>query len=293
MLIGGFVPLPFILYAVVQTLRKHPYANVFGVLLAYLAVLIPVGVFAWGTARQTLPALLTFIVVISAAITLLFGLVLIVTELRRKPRKLGRSYGLLSIGVSVLIVVGLVATPTILSLIPNTSVSAASAAAGNFAAFGQGGDTAGTTVQATPNSFPAAPAGFALPAEATEEAATATLMPTNTPANTGESARHAVLPTITPSPAISSTPTPFASLATATPSASAITCEMLTLYNLNLRAEPDAESELLRTIPYGTTITADGVDADGWWHVRYGGQEGWVSGEYVSAAAACSALTGE
>ena len=52
MLVAGFVPLPYVLYSIVQTLRKRPQANFVGVLLAYLAVLIPVGVFAWGTARQ-------------------------------------------------------------------------------------------------------------------------------------------------------------------------------------------------------------------------------------------------
>ncbi len=314
MTIGGFVPLPFVLYAIIQTLRKHPQVNRFGVLLAYFAVLIPVGLFAWGTVQQTLPPLLTFIVAVSAAIALLFGLVLVVSELRHQPRAVSRSYGLLCIGVSVLIALGLVATPTILTLIPNaTSTVSAAASTGDFAAAGAppafgaenvgavATNTGNTSAQATPNGFPAAPAGFsapvgfALPAESTEEA-TPTLMLTNTPAAsaaTHSSARQAVLPTITPSPAISATPTPFASLATAVPTVSAITCDLLTLYNLNLRAEADADSELLLTIPYGTSITAVEVNADGWWRVSFGGQEGWVSGEYVSPAATCSTLSGE
>ncbi len=145
MLVAGFVPLPYVLYSIVQTLRKHPQANFFGVLLAYLAVLIPVGVFAWGTARQTLPDLLTLIIVSSAAISLVFGLVLLVRELRRPGHKVARSYGLLNLGVSALLALGLVVTPTILTLIPNATVSAATVATEGFPAFGQGRGAAGST----------------------------------------------------------------------------------------------------------------------------------------------------
>ena len=306
MLLGGFVPLPFVLYSIIQTLRKHPHANLFGLLLAYLAVLIPVGVFAWGTARQTLPAMLTLIIVSSAAVTALFGLVLLVRELRSSSRKVSRSYGLLGVGVSLLLVVGLIATPTIFTFIPNATVSAANT--GAFPAFGAAPvapgstdvaagatDTSGTGTT-TNISFPAAPAGFEAPVgfaavESTQEAdatvtpaATATEVPTRAPV------RQAVLPTITPTLAV--TATPFV-IATATPATAAASCDLLTIYNLNLRAEPNAEAQLITTIPYGTTVTAYEVNTDGWWRVQYAGQAGWVNGEYVSAATACIALTGD
>ncbi len=298
---GGFVPIPFVLYAVLQSVRKHPQVNAFGILLAYAAVLIPVGVFTWGTIQQSLPPLLMMASAASAGIALLIGLVLLIGNLRTKPRKLNRSYGLLSLGVGVLIAVGLIAAPSILALIPNAlpSTSGASAAAGfpadGFAPPATSADTSGSTTNtaitapvgfSAPEGF-APPAGFAA-AESTEDAAptpTVELAPTSTP----ESARQAVLPTITPSPAVTSTPMPsLTPMATATPVLP--TCELMVLYNLNFRVEPDAASALLLTIPYSTVITGYEL-SDGWWNVSYDGQTGWVSGDYVSALASCAALT--
>ncbi|MBK8033056.1 MAG: hypothetical protein IPK17_26940 [Chloroflexi bacterium] len=75
----------------------------------------------------------------------MFGLVLLIRELRSAGRKVTRSYGLLNLGVSALIALGLVVTPTILTLIPNATVSVATAAADGFPAFGQGRGAAGST----------------------------------------------------------------------------------------------------------------------------------------------------
>lgn len=322
MTFGGFVPLPFILYAVIQTVRKRPQVTLFGVLLAYLGVLIPVGIFAWGTARQTLPSLLTLALTASAGISFVFGLVLLGVQLRSQQRMISRSYGLLGMGVSALLVVGVLVTPTILSLIPNATATATQVSGGlPFTAAGQnaGAQTRLTSsdsgtqsdTSAQTSSLPAAPAGFEAPAgfvlpgaEAAEADAQTEASPSELPAaslpagaaasdeNTAAQVeateipatqRQAVLPTITPTLAI--TPTP---LATATPIPP--TCDLLVLYNLNLRAEPDANAELLLTIPYSTVIEADAVNDDGWWHVRYNGQTGWVNGEYVSTMTTCELL---
>jgi len=301
MTVGGFVPIPFVLYAILQSVRKRPQVNMFGVLLAYAAVLIPVGIFTWGTIQQTLPPLLTFASAASAGITLLFGLILLIGNLRAKPRKINRSYGMLSIGVSVMIAIGLIASPSILALIPNATVSASTVAFGAA----QGRDSSGAAAQTRSGAFAApvgfsAPEGFAPPAgfgaaESTEDA----VLPTATPSptvevaatNTRENVRQAVLPTITPTLAVTSTPrASLTPMATATPVMP--TCELIVLYNLNLRAEPDASSALLLTIPYSSVITGTELSA-GWWNVSYDGQTGWVSADYVSTMSSCAALTGE
>jgi len=291
--IGGFIPIPYILYAILQTLRKHPRVNGLGVLLAYAAVLIPIGIFAWGSARQSLPPLLELAAVSSAAITLIFGLLLFVRDLRSKPRAVSRSYGLLSLGVSVLMAAGLIAVPMILELIPNATASAS--AATNQPAFtaGQGfpgAAAAGASSLAAPAGFNApvgfsAPAGFVTQPEATEES---TSEPTRVA--TRENLRQAVLPTITPTLAFTSTPlATLTPLATATPVMPA--CQLMVLYNLNMRASASAESDLLLTIPYSSLISAAEYSG-GWWLVSFENQTGWVNGEYVSALSDCSALTG-
>jgi uncharacterized protein YgiM (DUF1202 family) len=84
---------------------------------------------------------------------------------------------------------------------------------------------------------------------------------------------------------------PFASpTATITPTLPS-PCLIVTVYNVNQRAQPDLDAELLATIPYDTAVTAFGRDSDAsWWLVEYEGQAGWVSAEFVQAAAACDAL---
>jgi uncharacterized protein YraI len=52
-------------------------------------------------------------------------------------------------------------------------------------------------------------------------------------------------------------------------------------YQLNLRAAPDANSQLLVQIPWQATIFAIGRSADNAWiQVQYGGQTGWVLARY-------------
>jgi D-alanyl-D-alanine carboxypeptidase len=68
------------------------------------------------------------------------------------------------------------------------------------------------------------------------------------------------------------------------------TCTITPIYNLNLRDQPNTDGKIYLSIPYGTQITTDGRTADDWYKVTYNGQAGWVSGEYASKVAACSAL---
>lgn len=55
--------------------------------------------------------------------------------------------------------------------------------------------------------------------------------------------------------------------------------------NVNLRAEPSAESKLLGTVPLGTELSVLGLSDDGaWYRVSRDDLEGWINGYYVALA---------
>lgn len=51
---------------------------------------------------------------------------------------------------------------------------------------------------------------------------------------------------------------------------------------LNLRAQPDASSDVIYTLPYGMVLTVLGESENGFLHVTWANYEGYVSGEYVT-----------
>ncbi|MCL4250706.1 MAG: SH3 domain-containing protein [Anaerolineae bacterium] len=136
-----------------------------------------------------------------------------------------------------------------------------------------------------PAGFPQAPAGFNMPGgsndstgAAAQPEATATASPTATQQPTATP-----LPTRTPWP----TSTPFPTFAPTSTTAPVAACNVLINFNLNLRASPSADGDLLLTIPYGTIVSASDHNADGRWQVTYDGVTGWVDGEYVTVMAGC------
>lgn len=133
------------------------------------------------------------------------------------------------------------------------------------------------------------------PTSQTEQAAAtanATASPTITAARTA-------LPTITPPPTREPTATPSPSatrarFSTATPTASPTRvnpCFVEALYNVNLRALPALDAELLVTIPFGNILETYYRSADGeWFFVTYDGLEGWLKAEFLRAGTQCDAL---
>lgn len=57
-----------------------------------------------------------------------------------------------------------------------------------------------------------------------------------------------------------------------------------TAHNLNFRATPGGE--IVRTLPFGVTLTAL-ERTDNWFRVDYHGTRGWVSADYVIAHDNC------
>jgi hypothetical protein len=63
-------------------------------------------------------------------------------------------------------------------------------------------------------------------------------------------------------------------------------CMVTTLAIVNLRAQPDPGSDVLRMVPYNVTLTAFERSAD-WFYVDYIGSRGWVNARFVTQPASC------
>jgi hypothetical protein len=63
-------------------------------------------------------------------------------------------------------------------------------------------------------------------------------------------------------------------------------CMVTTSHIVNLRTQPDANSPVVRMVPYNVTLTAFERSA-GWFYVDYIGSRGWVSAEFVSPQGSC------
>lgn len=55
-----------------------------------------------------------------------------------------------------------------------------------------------------------------------------------------------------------------------------------TTAGVNMRSDADADSDVVNTIEYGEKVTVLGTK-DGWTHVRYDGDEGYVKSTYISS----------
>lgn len=121
-----------------------------------------------------------------------------------------------------------------------------------------------------------------------------TVLPSTTTAPT-HTASPSPTQTLTPSPTPQPTVTPTRErYATRTSTPTAVVeavCNGVVNFNLNLRATPDLDSQVLVVIPHATILAIGGRSQDAaWWFVEYNDQWGWVSAEYVSAEQRCSAV---
>lgn len=220
--------------------------------------------------------LLTFTLMV-ALCSLGLGIVVTLLEVRYRrahPKaKHGLPFGALIIGIGALGLVSNFIVPAIPSQLAPIEVSAA------------------TPIQT------ATAAHTPLPTRTPRVSVTVTIPPTNT-------SRPTTLPTLTLTPprttptAIEITPlsTTFASTGSATarsaPNAETVTpgaCRVTVNKNVNLRVSASADSQLLTTIPFGTVLQGLG-QVKGWWQVRFGNQEGWVTRDATTGSAECAAL---
>jgi len=144
-----------------------------------------------------------------------------------------------------------------------------------------------------------------LPTHTPRVSATATLRPSRTPTATA-------LPSLTPTPSFSAplaTPSAAGSAPSIVPPSAVVTrtaststqvsspnisgsplpCTITINKNANLRAMPSVDSQLLLTIPFGSTVNGT-ARAKGWWRVHYRDQDGWLIASAVTASEGCAAL---
>mgnify|MGYP001062214606 CR=1 FL=1 len=211
-------------------------------------------------------------VLIVAGVLAATGVIVALLELRR-PQRLRGSRGVLMLWSGLLAALSVFTVPVMARnlLVTPTLIAVA-------------GGTSEGTAEATADALPRRET------EAATEAvgATATLQATGTPTSTRTpTATRTPRPTATATPTRErfrfDTPTPEPTPTLPNP------CIGLVLYNLRLRVEPDHEAETLLTIPYDTTITIYGRNADSsWWYVIYDDQTGWVDGEFMEVSSSCA-----
>ncbi len=254
---GALFALLYVLYAFIQTLRGSTRIGFRGLLLAFLAALLPLaGLVAGSQSAAPHPLLTVGTQGVGAALAVVSLLVLLL-ELRR-PEKLKGSRGGLGAGIGLLVLVASVTVPmTAANLLAPALATATPIRLTSVASAQSSGGTLLPTLTATP--FPTF---------------TPTLTRTLRPQATATATRFAFA-TRTPPPTVTA-PTP---------------CMALALYNVNVRAKPDTGADLIVTVPFDSSLMLVGRTTDSsWWYGSVGDQEGWVKGEYLRLSAACSSL---
>lgn len=251
---GGVFALFFILYSAYRVLRQRTGTTWLHMLLAFGAIAF----FATRVDGQ-----ITMMLIVGAALTLA-GVVLLAIEQRRAKSDLNQSQGILTIGVSILLIVSALAGPTLSTALTQLTQEAVA--------------TAQEPAEST--SAPVLPTGTNVTAQ------NVAMLVTNTPAPTA-TAEPAQVTLVNPLPTryIYTTPVP-----TTTVVHTAL-CQGVVQNNLNMRANPSAESELLLTIPHSTELPVYGRNVDtSWLYVGYDSRLGWVSAAYVIQNADCGNL---
>ncbi len=253
----------FALISLIQAARKEAQAGCWSTISILLGFSLLTASFILSSLSEdvtglSLPIMLSILVALAV-----ISLVVYVLERRGDEFRQLFSRGLLGLGTSILLGIAFwlipfipqqifpLPTPTpIAQAIRNTPVSAADA---NII------PTDAQTSQSTPTQ------------QATiEPTATYTPMPSPSPTRT----RRAYVP-----------PTP-----TVTPEATVVAeeCDGQVTVNLNVRAEPDTDSDIVAIIPEGQYIALYGRSDNGtWWLTEYENEEGWVFGEYLTLDPIC------
>jgi hypothetical protein len=257
-LAGALFALIFLLIAIIRTLSKSPKITFVELLLAFLAALLPLAGVIEGSMGDTPAPQPLRLAMLVGIVLVVAGIVIALLELRRE-QKLKQSRGVFSVGIGVLVMLATFTVPITSRQILLPALATVTPI--NVAALQTTPTLAGPTRTAT-----------------TIPSATATPTPTitRTPRPTGTA-------TATLYVFVTSTPLPTATL----PSP----CLALTKYNVNLRAQPDANATVETTIPFDNTVALYGHSEDSvWWYGEYDGKQGWMKAEFLSLTASCDKL---
>jgi hypothetical protein len=258
---GGLFALLFILNGIIQAIRKNERIGFVQTLLAFLIVMLPLVALVMNNLDENPLAVIPSVALGLAIAVIVLSLIVVLLELRR-PDKLKQSRGLLGIGAGILVAVAAFSVPVIATYVltvPATPTPLVVASAGDAESTSEVDSTRAVTPTRTP---------------------TVTLTPTQTPTRRP---RPTVTPVATRFVFVTRTPLPTPTLPNP--------CLALANFNVNLRALPESDSEVLGTIPYSNTLTLFGRNDDSsWWYGEYEGQAGWVKGEFIAPSASCSTL---
>jgi hypothetical protein len=258
---GSVFALLFVFNLILGFLRRAPKIGFLHMLLAFLAALVSLTGLIANQMRAEPLVLVNRLAIGIAVLVIVPSVIVFLLELRR-PERFKASRGVLGLGVGVLLILSTFTVPL----------------------------TAESTLSAiSPSSTPVIVA--ARLEESTSEVTNDT--PTRTPSATPSPSATSTLTATRIRPTATATATRF-QLMTRTPVPTATLpnpCVALTLYNVNLRAEPDSESDLLTTIPYNTSVTLFGRDDDAtWWFAQHEDQAGWLDGEFLTLSISCNDL---
>jgi hypothetical protein len=243
----------FIVYTAYRVLSQRTGATLLHILLA-LATILALTFYADDTNLNLL---------VGVGV-MLGGVLLFVVESRRANPDLNHSQGILVIGVSVLLLISVLVGPAIEGAVSQFTLDGVA------------------TAQDTSGDNPPALAATSIPVQqASDEAASEPItLATNTPA-----AVRVTVDNPLPTRYVFSTPAPTVTVE------NVVLCQGVVQNNLNLRANPSADAQLLLTIPAGSNVPLYAQNADAsWLYTGYDGSEGWVSAEYVIQNADCDNL---
>ncbi|NWF71027.1 MAG: SH3 domain-containing protein [Chloroflexi bacterium] len=250
----------YIIIAFIRTLARSAKIGFLDTLLVFLATLVTLAALVLDSMEAAASGLVQRAALVSAGVLIVPSLLLLLFEARRAQR-LKASRALFGIGAGLLLLLAtFVVVPfSALYFFPPPTA----------------------TVTSTPLGTPPPPS--ATP--------TATFSPTPTPTLT-----RTPTPTVTRTPRPSDTATvtrrPLVASRTPQPTDTPVNpCVGVVTNNLNLRAAPSTDAELLATIPFDSALAIFGRNADStWWYVVYDNLAGWVLGEFLNVTPACLEL---
>lgn len=259
---GALFGVLFFLNALLQSIRGRLEVGFVATLFAFIAVVAPlVGVALNALASEPNQLVTLGGLAVSGGFGVLSLLVLLI-DLPRQKHQFIKSRGLMGIGSSLLLALGVFFAPVLASdIFPQPDVEPISI---SIILTNQAEPTT------NPNITPLPPTQTPTPTHTFTPTLTRTPRPTFTPSETREQFASRT-PTFTPT-----VPNP---------------CLIQIEYNLNVRSGPSYDDDVLTTIPFGTNVSSVGHDGEQeWWFVTYEGVTGWVNQEFITLSFACEEL---
>jgi uncharacterized protein YgiM (DUF1202 family) len=313
-----FLAVVYLLFAFMQALRKKR-QGIGAIVLALVAVVVPLASLIAEQDTELRSQLVNHLT-LNGIIVFVGSLIILFVERRNRARAANRSYGILGIALGAFIAVGIFVYPLLPATVTTSTTSSLTMTNANRTdnstllnvsesiSSSQSNLTGATPVFQQNGSFPppngtpsasgqGAPPNPPSDQSASQVQAEATVEPTSVPATATEPVVRPTLivfPTFEPTTESAVITVESTAEATSEPSTGAAsdtqTCSITPIYNLNLRDQPNTDGQIFLSIPYGTAVTANGKTSDNWYSVNYNGQNGWVSGEYVSTVESCRQL---